>query len=238
MKRYDACLIKKKQRAALGATHQKKKKKQLEKWKEKQGVKTKKERKKQTEKMLRCQNHPGVSAETSTLDLEFSNFFSAMNWEGGKKIFFFFLFLQSALAYYINLPTKTQTTCETWVLKLFQAEFPFRELLNQSGWETKKKKKITKIRETAAGRPRSAGQRTPAKKKKKSWSVQCWQINAAAKRPAAGELMEVVGGEGSWRRATQRINWKRKSWIVKRDQRREVWSRKTHTQLRPAPSIR
>lgn len=81
MKRYDACLIKKKQRAALGATHQAQhtKKKQLEKWKEKQGVKTKKQTKKQTGKMLRCQNHPGVSAETSTLDLEFSNFFSAMN---------------------------------------------------------------------------------------------------------------------------------------------------------------
>lgn len=44
LKRYDACLIKKKQRAALGTTHQTK---QLEKWKEKQGVKTKKERKKQ-----------------------------------------------------------------------------------------------------------------------------------------------------------------------------------------------
>lgn len=43
-RKYDACLIKKKQRAALGTTHQKK---QLEKWKEKQGVKTKKETKKQ-----------------------------------------------------------------------------------------------------------------------------------------------------------------------------------------------
>lgn len=234
-RKYDACLIKKKQRAALSTTHQKK---QLEKWKEKQGVKTKKE----TKKQKKC------CAAKIILDSVQKPRHSTWSWatfsqqwieKAGKKSYpsFFLLFLPSALAYHRNLPTKTQTTRETWVLKLFQAEFPLRELLNQSGWETKKKKKKKAqkyARQQPAGRDQQVREHQQKKKKR-----ECTMLtDKRGSKATRGRRVNGSGrGEGSWRSATQRINWKRKSWIVKRDQRREVWSRKTHTQLRPAPSI-
>lgn len=174
-------------------------------------------------------------------------YFSAIHWQGGKKNIYIFpiLFFFSS-----KVHLRTTETCQQklkhvklWCSNFFSKQsFPIESCwISLVGKPKKEEEKTHKkyARQQPAGRDQQVREHQQKnRRKKKLGSLQCWQINAAAKRPSAGELMEVVGGEGSWRRATQRINWKRKSWIVKRDQRREVWSRYAHTRFHPAPSTR
>lgn len=82
-----------------------------------------------------------------------------------------------------------------------------------------------------------SGSENTNKKKEKLECVQLWQINAAAKRPAASELIEVAGGEGGRRRATQKINWKKiNNKIVNSQTGSGTWVLiwlNTHTYIRP-----
>lgn len=126
----------------------------------------------------------------------------------GKAFPTIFLLLGRALAYRVNLAHKNPNVWKLGAKTFFPQRAP------KSVWSgnKKRKKKIThKIyaRQQPAGRDQQVREHQQ-KKKRIVGELQCWQINAAAKRSAASKLIEAVGGEGGRRRATQKINWKKK----------------------------
>lgn len=163
MKRYDRCLIKKTQRVAHSTTklHQENTAGKIVKdtrwWS--------KEKQKSTPC---CQNQSGITAETSTFNCKLTLFFLEIKYEGGKSFSNNLSFTRKSS----GVPCKPcPQKSKRWKLG---AKTFFPQRAPKSVWSGNKKRKKNNpqnICETAASRPRSAGQRTPAKKKKNSWRV-------------------------------------------------------------------